>query len=123
MTGFSIARLILCLVLTFSALAPALAQARFISGTEDLPLMTGLDEVEDGGLVFDTPAGRLVEARAEGALAASAVRAFYAETLPQLGWRSLENGAYAREGEVLTIDITEGNGRLAVRFALTPQSQ
>lgn len=123
MSSFSFARLILCLVLTFSVLAPALAQVRFVSGTEDLPLMTGLDEVEDGGLVFDTPAGRLVEARAEGALAASAVRAFYAETLPQLGWRSLEKGDYAREGEVLTIDITEGNSGLAVRFALTPQTQ
>ena len=123
MSGSSIARFALCLVLVLSALSPALAQARFVSGTEDLPLMMGLDEVEDAGLVFDTPAGRLVEARAEGALAASAVRAFYAETLPQLGWRPLESGDYIREGEILTIDITEGNGRLAVRFALTPQSK
>jgi hypothetical protein len=123
MNSSSIARFALCLVLTLSALAPALAQARFVSGTEDLPLMAGLDEVRDGGLVFDTPAGRLVEARAEGALAASAVRAFYAQTLPQLGWRPLESGEYAREGEILTIGIIEGSGRLAVRFALTPQSK
>ena len=123
MSGSSIARFALCLVLVLSALSPALAQARFVSGTEDLPLMMGLNEVEDAGLVFDTPAGRLVEARAEGALAASAVRAFYAETLPQLGWRPLESGDYFREGEILNIDITEGNGRLAVCFALTPQSK
>ncbi len=123
MRCFSIARLALCFALTLSALAPALAQARFVSGTEDLPLMTGLAEVEDGGMVFDTPAGRLVEARAEGAIAASAVREFYAQTLPQLGWHPLESGDYVREGEILTIDITEGNGRLAVRFALTPQSK
>lgn len=122
MSCSSIARLVLCLALTLAVLPLAWAQARFVSGTEDLPLMAGLNEIEAAGLVFDTPAGRLVEVRAEGALTASAVRAFYAETLPQLGWRSLEGGGYAREGEILTIEITEGNGGLAVRFALTPQS-
>ena len=37
-------------------------------------------------MVFDTPAGRIVEAVASGAVTRDEVLAFYAETLPQLGW-------------------------------------
>ncbi len=36
--------------------------AAFRAGVADLPLMPGLAEVPDSGMVFDKPAGRIVEA-------------------------------------------------------------
>ena len=99
----------------------AASQTRFLSGAEDLPLMVGLEETADDALVFDTPGGRLIEASATGTLNAAQVTAFYAETLPQLGWHALEENGFAREGELLRIELTERDGALKVRFTITPE--
>ena len=57
--------------------APVVAQEgnAFVAGIEDLPLMGGLIEDVDAGLVFDKPEGRIVEAYATGEVSAAAVRA------------------------------------------------
>ena len=68
--------------------------ARFVAGLEDLPLMPGLDAVREAGVWFDTPQGRIVEAYATGPVTRGAIEAFYAETLPQLGWREVETGVW-----------------------------
>lgn len=110
------------------ALAPLRAGAadRFLSAIEDLPLMPGLVEAEEGGLLFDSPAGRIVEAYARGPVGRAAVLGFYAETLPQLGWRQRSETTFTREGEVLTLDFPETAelaarpSRLTVRFGLAP---
>tara|TARA_B100000315_G_scaffold71058_1_gene64780 strand:+ start:99 stop:530 length:432 start_codon:yes stop_codon:yes gene_type:complete len=97
----------------------------FLSGMEDLPLMPRLNESADGGMVFDTPAGRIVEAFASGAVTRAQVLAFYAATLPQLGWTMEEAARYSREGEILRLEFTEnqpsqkGAAALTVRFALS----
>lgn len=101
------------------AVLPA-AAGEFVTGIDDLPLMAGLTEHADAGVVFDKPSGRIVEAYATGTLAAAEVAAFYAATLPELGWRPIGEMAFAREGEVLRIAIT-GDGAAAVRFSLSPQ--
>ena len=54
------------------------------------------------------------------AASARAVRAFYAETLPQLGWREDADGRYVRDAEMLTIEIAETGNRRLVRFRFVP---
>ena len=95
----------------------------FISTIEDLPLMPGLIE-EAGGVVFDSPSGRIVEAFATGDVSEGAVRDFYSETLPQLGWRPLAVGVYQRENEILKVEFPGGPGApppLTVGFTLAPK--
>ena len=97
----------------------------FIEQVTDLPLMPGLSEVKDAGVIFDKPDGRIVEAYAEGDVERDAVIGFYRDTLPQLGWtRASATGAAAtfrREGENLALDFLDGGGALVVRFTLTPE--
>ena len=62
-----------------------------------------------------------VESYAEGAVARSAVAAFYAATLPQLGWRARQSNVFVREGERLSLIFLGGDGDLIVRFTLEPQ--
>ena len=56
------------------------ARIAFVSGIEDLPLMPGLEEVDETTMVFDTPAGRIVEASAS--LGRSAAPKWYASMPP-----------------------------------------
>jgi len=101
--------------------APARAETGFVADIADLPLMPGLSEVPDAGVTFDKASGRIVEAFAHGAVAATAVRRFYRGTLPQLGWDRLGRDAYAREGERLTLDYLGEDGDLTVRYTLAPR--
>lgn len=107
------------------ATQPARSQAGFVPGFEDLPLMFELD-ADDQPMVFDTPSGRIVEAVARGASSSGRVRAFYNETLRQLGWRSAGStiggtGTFVREGEQLRLSVTEPrSGEVEVRFSLAP---
>jgi len=50
----------------------------------------------------------------------AAVRRFYAETLPGLGWTA-DAGGWQREHEALKIDIKGHDGDLTVGFTLTPR--
>jgi hypothetical protein len=97
---------------------------RFVPGIEDLPLMPGLVEAPDASVVFDTPSGRIVQTEATGQMSREQVLAFYAQTLPQLGWRSLAAGLFRREDEVLRIEFDEvGDAGMSVRFALSPATE
>ncbi|MEC4593013.1 MULTISPECIES: hypothetical protein [Nitrospirillum] len=97
----------------------------FVPGVEDLPLMPGLMAPANAAVVFDQPEGRIVESAAQGDVSAAAITAFYAQTLPQLGWRPAGNDRWAREGERLEITATrDGMGSRAetvVHFILRPQ--
>jgi hypothetical protein len=96
----------------------ALAKAEFVPGTEDVPLMPGLAAAADP-VVFDKPEGRIVTASAHGRVTRAVVRAFYARTLPALGWHA-EGEAWRREGETLQLDFTGHDGDLTVGYTLTP---
>jgi hypothetical protein len=107
-------------VLVFLLAASAARAEGFVGGTDDVPLMDGLTEVEGAGTVFDNASGRIVEAFASGDMDAATVARFYEDTLPQLGWRAEGDGGFTREGEHLAIVTVEGE-RLTVRFTLTPE--
>lgn len=107
-----------------SACIPADAQeaGKFIAGIEDLPVMPGLTEIPEAGLVFDKPAGRIVEAYAQGEVRERAVLDFYRQTLPELGWHPQADDRYAREGEELTVQVRENDSDgVVVMFRLAPK--
>ena len=97
--------------------------ASFVEGFEDVPLMPALHNKPEESVVFDAASGRIVESLAEGRATAEEVSAFYAESLPSLGWRAAGPGLYEREGEQLRLDIhPAANGMVSVRFFLSPRA-
>jgi hypothetical protein len=106
-----------------SAVSPAAEpdeEAVFLSVIEDIPLMPGLVEDETRAIVFDAAQGRLAETYAQGRLSAKAVREFYGETLPALGWHEEGESRWIREGEALTLEIRDGPNGIDARFSLSP---
>ncbi len=95
--------------------------AAFMSEMADIPLMSGLGEIEGAGMAFDDAAGRIVEGYAGGPSTRAAVLDFYGRTLPQLGWEgAAEAGVFRREGEVLRLEFIEDGEGILVRFFLSP---
>jgi hypothetical protein len=111
---------VLPLLLTLGLAFPAMA-ADFVPGTEDVPVMPGLDPVADSALVFDKPQGRIVEAQFRGKLNRERIAAFYAETLPQLGWQAAGADSWQREGEILHLEFGGTDGDVTVGFSLSPR--
>lgn len=123
---------VLCILFAVFISSSAFAQTKtvkddFVSGFEDLPLMTGLIQLEDGAVSFDSPSGRIVEAYAESpTLTIEKILTFYSDALPQLGWKKDGETAkknmlvFTRDGEILKISL-EKNTSVAVRFELTSQ--
>ena len=105
-------------------------ESRFFSELNDIPLMPGLYELTEETVVFDKPEGRIVESSAVSETQEIAkIRAFYAETLPQLGWqRQLPASArtakgvdsYAKEGEILTVKTETRHQLKIIHFSLSP---
>jgi hypothetical protein len=117
-------------VLLASVPPPGRAHAAdgFVDGFAELPLMPGLTAIRDESLTFDKPTGRIVQAVARGPVTVEAVRKFYRETVPQLGWRrGPGEDRYLRDGEVLSLEIhptrpdAAGRPQVTVRFSLSPQ--
>lgn len=109
-----------------AAVADGRADGGFLAVADDLPLMAGLVENVEAGVLYDKPSGRIVEAYASGALSAYDVVRFYASTMPELGWRRQRTAAtndleFERDGERLTIEVRELAGELTVRFSLAPR--
>lgn len=113
-------RLALALAVMLIALECPVAQTVFFSNVEDLPLMSGLREVVDDGLVFDKPEGRIVEAIAIGAVSREVIAAFYTAALPELGWEQKGSDTFSRAGEVLRYRLGVVEGETSVRFLIAP---
>lgn len=105
--------------------APAWADAAYFSAIEDLPLPPGFVE-RDAGAAFESPEGRLVLVSAEGELPGLAVRDFYYDALPPLGWSvsPRPDGALVlqrgREELSFTVEQRDGRTRLGARLVVTP---
>lgn len=108
------------LLLTFPALA---GEPRFFDDLGDVPVMPQLAEVAERAVVFDKPSGRIAQAtaRASSGVQMEDIRQFYAEALPQFGWRGAGPGRYVREDQVLSISDAREGGRILVVFRLEPR--
>jgi hypothetical protein len=115
------APLLLAVLPLFLIAALPLRAEEFVAGTEDVPLMPGLRPLPNSDIVFDKPEGRIVEARAEGAVSREKVEAFYAASLPALGWKAAGRDVWQRDAERLRLDFTGSTSKLAVGFTLSPR--
>ena len=106
-------------------LCPALACAAgtFLAGIEDVPLPPGFAENQSAGVLFDSPSGRIIEAVASGNGLIDQVSAFYAQTLPQLGWTRISDNEFRSDSETLRLTFDQSKKPLLiVHYNLTPHS-
>ena len=101
-------------------LALTAAEETYFDEIPDLPLMPALTVNAGAGVVFDTPAGRIVSVLAKGKVAPTSVLEFYSGALPQLGWHQAGSARFSRETERLHIKFIYNSGVLTVRFMLSP---
>ena len=84
--------------------------------------MATLQENENAAVTFETANGRIAAAEARGPVTPDAVGKFYADVLPQLGWKQVGDGLYARERERLRLTIeSDGDNGAVVSFSVSPQ--
>jgi len=105
--------------LLFAGLSHAADQARFSSVIDDLPLMERMVEADDG-MSFATPTGRIANVDTTVPANRKDVLAFYAATLPQLGWTKTGQATFVREGEMLNVTFEQDGSALKVHFAISP---
>jgi len=88
----------------------------FITGFEDIPLMEGLQEQEDGVTGFDSPDGRFIQVvlKADENTEPSAIKNFYDENLSALGWTAEKGNCYGRDDEQLCLKIWDSQPVFAV---------
>jgi hypothetical protein len=115
--------LMLALLVLTAPVAPAAAQApAYLADINDMPLAPGLIEDADARVAFDKPEGRIVQAMAGGRVDPTGVRAFYAETLPALGWQFGAEQTWTRGTETLRVNVETRDGGIVVRFAIAPSA-
>lgn len=94
----------------------------FFHTLNDIPVMPDLRELADEALNFDKPEGRIISATAVSErLKPEAIRDFYAQTLPQLGWYMGKNGVFTRDHERLWLNIEVKEGVSIVHFQVEPR--
>ncbi len=84
------------------------AGAAFIEGLEDVPLLSGMKQVQKDNISFGNEQSRLVEAYLTSSkIGFARVEKFYKETLPQLGWtyqgKRDDTLTFYRDGEAIDI--------------------
>ncbi len=110
-------------VLLLASLPAVAAQTGYSSIIDDLPLMKEMTEKPDDTVVFDKPAGRIIEITAETSAAMPEIRKFYDDTLPPLGWKMSAPLKFIRDNEMLKIRIEQTEETTLVHFTLTPHSE
>ncbi len=103
------------------------AKAAFVEGLEDIPLLDGLSQIDNGSLSFGNEEIRLVESyMTSKTLSFDEVVVFYNNTLPQLGWNKKhdnnKNILFERDGETLEIS-KETENPLVIRLTVKSKIQ
>ena len=96
---------------------PAAHATQFLTAIEDVPLPQGLTEQPEP-LIFESDQGRVVRTSAEGNVGGERIATFYAQTLPALGWKLVQDPigmAFERADERLTLRIRKPANMAPVR--------
>jgi hypothetical protein len=95
----------------------------FIQGSEDIPLLLGMNKIFDDSLGFDSSSGSIMTSSYETKIDLERVKNFYHKTLPQMGWKLISSdiakSKFKRGKEKLEIDFVNRNGKDIVRFFLS----
>ena len=122
------------LYITCGSVSVAQDQQNVMLADLAIPLMDGTVENLEAALLFDSPDGRIINAEANGAVAAGEVYQYYQAVLPSLGWNvsqdlssgmACENNSTfcmmaVREEENLTLNIEVNNSTSRITYALSP---
>lgn len=121
--------LYLSLVLLFCILVPAQPKAdsvspdvTFLQYVDDVPLMSGLFESTDETFIFEKPEGRIIKTTVLSETQnKQAIKTFYDQTLPELGWTVHRPNIYLRGDEKMTIEYSNDGSFTIVLFTLEPK--
>lgn len=95
----------------------------FVQGSEDIPLLVGMNKMLDESLGFDSDSGSIMASSYETKIDLEKVHAFYKKTLPQMGWKLTKSDmaklSFKREKEKLEIELVNHNGKDIVRFFIS----
>ncbi len=118
----------LCITIFLAGLFanPVLAEG-VVENIEGFPLMPSFSEDESRALFFDKPEGRVIEGMVAGVANLSEVKAFYKESLAQIGWVMVAGGTdnlfrFNKEGETLSLEFKAHNNMVQVMVFLVPSS-
>lgn len=94
----------------------------FFQALPDVPLMSGLTEMNEGALSFDKPEGRIMQGAAfmGDSITADAVQTYYMRALPQFGWRKRDAFYYVRGEETLQIHMKESDAGRILEITISP---
>jgi imidazoleglycerol phosphate synthase glutamine amidotransferase subunit HisH len=96
---------------------------QYVLGSSDIPLIDGLELMEEDSTSFDTMSGDIVISKYKGNFKLKLIKDFYLETLPQLGWRVVDvkkdKISFKREKDKLEIKFDYASKGLYVRFFIS----
>ncbi len=108
--------ILLFITVSFSSYAD---EPQFFSMLQDIPLMQGLEEIEDQTISFDKPEGRIIESNAlMRDVTKEQVLNFYQVTLPQFGWGRVSDNQFFRNGEFLEIGFEDNYMKIMIKPTL-----
>lgn len=101
--------------------------AEFVEGTDDIPLADGMQKIDgEENLNFDLPSGNIIAISYRSDSRLNEIKDFYIDTLPQMGWVSVDNDIannskinFKRDGEKLEIEFVKEKGGNMVKFYAT----
>ncbi len=95
----------------------------FVQGSEDIPLLIGMEKISEDSLGFDSNSGSIMSSSYESKIDLGGIEIFYQKTLPQMGWKQMPSDLaklkFRREKEKLEIEFVNQNGKDVVRFFLS----
>jgi len=99
------------------------ASEEFAQGSEDVPLIIGMEKISEDSLGFDSSSGSIVSSTYTTKIKEKDVRDFYLKTLPPMGWKIVKNIqekiVLKRDRENLEIEFAKENGKNVVRFFIS----
>lgn len=94
--------------------------AEFLPQTEDVPLMEGIEVQDSEVFSFDSPSGQILTIEGKTDIKPADIKAFYAETLPSMGWNKTALDTYVRGTDFLVISFPNQG---QVHFDMTLSNQ
>jgi len=95
----------------------------FVQGSEDIPLIAGMNRILEDAIGFDTNAGSIINSSYSTKLDLEKVKLFYLKTLPGMGWKLVKQSEnklnFRREKEKLEILFDKNKKINLVKFFLS----
>ncbi len=99
------------------------ASEEFVQGSEDIPLLVGMNKTADETLGFDSSNGSIIFSSYSTKIDLIQIKNFYLKTLPQMGWSVIKNSensaSFKRENESLEIEFRKEDEKNIVQFFIS----